>query len=281
MERKENDIDRYGGKGNTRVWSGLVFVAAGVLYLADINKWATIPTWVFTWPVLLIAIGLLIGIKSRFHNPGAFIMIMVGGIYLVAQNTPELHKYIIPAILIFIGLVFILRPRHNWSGTSKKDWHGMSKRDWREVSKGDWRQMPYVDPSPAKESQTVQNIVDTNNKTQEEDAEYVEINTAFGSVKKIILSKNFKGGEINNFMGGTEINLMKADIQGTITLEVNNVFGGAKLIVPSNWDVKNEVTAVFGGIEDKRAINSTPADPGKIIVLKGTCVFGGIEITNY
>ena len=82
-------------------------------------------------------------------------------------------------------------------------------------------------------------------------------------------------------MGGTEINLMKADIQQPILLEVNNVFGGAKLIVPSNWDVKNEVTAVFGGIEDKRTINTGIPDPEKIIVLKGTCVFGGIEITNY
>jgi predicted membrane protein len=270
MEQNENDIDRYGGKGNSRVWSGLVLVAAGVLYLADINKWAAIPTWVFTWPVLLVVIGLLIGIKSRFHNPGAFIMIIVGGINLVAQNNHDLSKYIIPAILIGIGLVFILRPRHNWT-----------KHNWKDISKRSWQQMPYVNPSTAHQSPPASDIINTKNNTQEDNAEWVEINTAFGSVKKIILSKNFKGGEINNFMGGTEINLMKADIQSPITLEVNNVFGGAKLIVPSNWDVKNEVTAVFGGIEDKRAINSTPADPGKIIVLKGTCVFGGIEITNY
>ena len=82
-------------------------------------------------------------------------------------------------------------------------------------------------------------------------------------------------------MGGTEINLMKADIQQPVVLEVNNVFGGTKLIVPSNWDVKNEVTAVFGGIEDKRDINTGIPDPGKIMILKGTCVFGGIEVTNY
>ncbi len=64
-------------------------------------------------------------------------------------------------------------------------------------------------------------------------------------------------------------------------LEVNNVFGGAKLIVPSNWNVKNEVTAVFGGIEDKRTISTGSADATKIMILKGACVFGGIEITNY
>jgi predicted membrane protein len=263
MEQNENDIQRHGRMSGSRVWSGIILVAAGVLYLADVKKWADIPSWVFTWPVLLIVIGLLIGIKSRFHNPGAFIMIIVGGINLVAQTSSELNKYIIPAILISIGLVFILRPRHNWGGRSNRG----------------WRRMHYDNPSPA--NPATLNYIGAKNHTQEDNAEYVEINTAFGSVKKIILSKNFKGGEINSFMGGTEINLMKADIQSPVVLEVNNVFAGTKLIVPSNWDVKNEVTAVFGGIEDKRSVNTGITDPGKVMVLKGACVFGGIEINNY
>lgn len=264
MEQNENDIHRYGGMRSSRVWSGLVLVAAGVLLLAY-KMGAPIPHWVFTWPVLLISIGLLTGIKSRFHNPGAFIMIIIGGIFLIDQTSPELnfHNYIVPAILISVGLVYILRPRQNWSGMSKRN----------------WRHMHYYNPPPA--NPTALNYIGTKNNPQEDNAEYVEINTAFGGVKKIILSKNFKGGEINNFMGGTEINLMKADIQHPITLEINNVFGGTKLIVPSNWDVKNEVTAIFGGIEDKRIINTGITDPEKIIILKGACVFGGIEVTNY
>ena len=267
MEQYERDIQRQGGMRSSRIWSGLILVGAGILLLAY-KMGAPIPHWVFTWPVLLISFGLLTGIKSRFHNPGALIMIVVGGVFLIDQTQPDLnfHNYIVPVILISVGLVFMLRPRHNWKDMSKKD----------------WRRMYYDNPVPANPPASF-NYADPKNinKAQEEDAEYIEINTAFGGVKKIILSKNFKGGEINNFMGGTEINLMKADIQQPITLEVNNVFGGAKLIVPSNWDVKNEVTTVFGGIEDKRAITSSIADPGKIIVLKGTCVFGGIEITNY
>lgn len=82
-------------------------------------------------------------------------------------------------------------------------------------------------------------------------------------------------------MGGAEVNLLKADIQRAVKLEVTNIFGGTKLIVPSNWDVKNEVTAVFGGIEDKRNIATGVTDPGKVLVLHGTCVFGGIEVINY
>ncbi|MEO8764969.1 MAG: DUF5668 domain-containing protein [Ginsengibacter sp.] len=265
MEQNENDTHRYGEVKSSRIWSGLVLVAVGVLLLAS-KMGMPVPSWVFTWPVLLIAIGLLTGIKSRFHNPGAIIMILIGGIFLVDETSPELnfHNYILPAILIGVGFIFIMRPRHNWGDAAKK--------------KG--RRMQFDNaPSPAKP--TALNYIGAKYNAQEENAEYLEINTAFGSVKKIILSKNFKGGEINNFMGGTEINLMKADIQQPVELEVNNVFGGTKLIVPANWDIKNEVTAVFGGIEDKRSVGATVADPGKIIMLKGTCVFGGIEITNY
>jgi predicted membrane protein len=263
MEKDEKDLQQPGVTKNSRMWSGLILVIAGVLLLAY-KMGAGIPGWIFTWPVLLIVIGVLIGIKSRFHNPGAFILIIIGGVNLIDRANPELnfHNYIIPAILIGAGLIFIFRPRRSWGGFPKSD----------------WRRMRYHHPSPA--SQGPLNYMGTKNNMQEDNGEYVEINTAFGSVKKIILSKNFKGGEINNFMGGTEINFMQADIQHPVVLEVNNVFGGAKLIVPSNWNVKNEVTAVFGGIEDKRTINPVP-DPEKIMVLNGTCVFGGIEVTNY
>jgi len=268
MEQNENDIHRSREMKSSRIWSGLILVGAGVLLLAY-KMGAPIPSWVFTWPVLLIAIGLLTGVKSRFHNPGALIMIVVGGVFLIDQTSPELnfHNYIVPAILIGIGLVFMLKPRTNWGNMHKH------KRDWRRMQYGN--ESTFDKPGPPL------NYVGSKNSTQGENEEYIEINTAFGSVKKIILSKNFKGGEINSFMGGNEINFMKADIQGPVVLEVNNVFGGTKLIVPSNWDVKNEVTAVFGGIEDKRNINSGIADQGKVLILKGTCVFGGIEVTNY
>jgi len=263
MERNQNEINQFGGTKGSRVWSGIVLVIAGCALLAY-KMGAPIPGWVFTWPVLLITIGIITGIKSRFHNPGAAIMIVVGGVFLVDQTNPELnfHNYILPVILICVGLIYIMRPRHGW--------HYRARRAWRR---------PFYEPGSYK---SAEDYFQKKNDTivQEDNAEYVDINAVFGSVKKIILSKNFKGGEVNCFMGGSEINLMKADLQSQVSLEVNNVFGGTKLIVPSNWNIKNEVTAVFGGIEDKRSITEM-ADPGKVLVLHGACVFGGIEVTNY
>jgi predicted membrane protein len=125
------------------------------------------------------------------------------------------------------------------------------------------------------------NISSSNTSTEGDNAEYISVNAVFGGVKKNIQSKNFKGGDVTSFMGGAEINFMQADIQHPIELEVNNVFGGTKLIIPSNWDVRNEISAVFGGVEDKRNFNNSASGTDKRILLKGACVFGGVEVTNY
>lgn len=263
MERNDNDTNRFGGHRTPRLWSGIMLLIAGVLLLAY-KMGAPIPGWFFTWPVLLIGIGILTGLKSRFRNPGAFILIIVGSIFLIDQTSPELHfhNYILPVILIGVGLIYITRPKNSCASKERRKWRNF---DWESHS------------SPAATGA----IIKSPGSTEMDDAEHVEINAVLSGVKKIVLSKNFKGGEINAFMGGTEINLLQADIQSPIVLEVNNVFGGTKLIVPSNWDVKNEVTAVFGGIDDKRNVNTGTPDAGKILILKGTCVFGGIEVTNY
>ena len=111
--------------------------------------------------------------------------------------------------------------------------------------------------------------------------QYLDVHAILGGVKKNVQSKNFKGGEIVCFMGGAEISFMQADIQQPVVLEVNTVFGGTKLIIPGNWEVQTEVAAVFGGVEDKRNFQNQNPDSNKKIILKGSCLFGGVEINNY
>ena len=123
-----------------------------------------------------------------------------------------------------------------------------------------------------------------NTKTEELAADrndIIDATAVFGGVKKIILSKNFKGGDITNFMGGSEINLTQADFNGRVKIDATNIFGGTKLIVPAHWDVQSEVVAVFGGVDDKRRFIGVQPDPNKVLILDGTCLFGGIEINSY
>ena len=60
-----------------------------------------------------------------------------------------------------------------------------------------------------------------------------------------------------------------------------NIFGGTKLVVPPTWDVQSEMVAIFGGVDDKRQIKGVHLDPNKVLILDGTCIFGGIEIRSY
>ena len=64
-------------------------------------------------------------------------------------------------------------------------------------------------------------------------------------------------------------------------MDTTAIFGGIKLIVPPHWDLKIQITAVFGGVEDKRPVQAAKVDPDKMLVLDGAAVFGGIEINSY
>ncbi|HEX6891115.1 MAG TPA: hypothetical protein VF141_10480, partial [Chryseolinea sp.] len=82
--------------------------------------------------------------------------------------------------------------------------------------------------------------------------------------------------------GGVEINLTQADITGRVPIEIVQIFGGTKLIVPSHWKIDTEeVVSVFGGLNDKRQVQNTVMDPSKVLVLKGTTFFGGIDIKSF
>ncbi len=246
---------------HNRIWSGLILIGIGGVLIAQ-KLGAYIPDWILSWHMLLIVIGLFILVRSNFKNAGGFIMMLVGAAFLLTDVIPSVnvHDFIWPGVLIIIGLGFILRPR---VPVSRKKWE-----KWKDYKWEHYTQPEYVQPEPVPAD-------------VRDSSEFVEINAVFGGVKKIVLSKNFRGGEINTFMGGAEINLQQADVKQPVTLEVNNVFGGTKIIIPSNWDIKNEVTAVFGGVEDKRNINLPTPDVSKSLILRGTCVFGGIEIKNF
>jgi predicted membrane protein len=265
-----NEIDRK--INQSRISGGVFLLLIGVLLLAY-KMGAPIPGWVFTWPVLLIAIGLFIGIKSKFHNPGSFIMILIGSIFFIDQSVPgiNLQNYIAPIILICLGVLFIVRPQKH---------HPCMRQRTRRLQRqrNQWQRNNFDTPPSFDASGKP---FESQNIGAEYNEQYLDVNAILGGVKKNVQSKNFKGGEIVCFMGGAEISFMQADIQQPVVLEVNTVFGGTKLIIPGNWEVQTEVAAVFGGVEDKRNFQNQNPDSNKKIILKGSCLFGGVEINNY
>lgn len=230
---------------------GIIVVGVGAVLLAR-QLGVEFPLWLFTWPVMLIVIGLYIGARHLFRNPGWIVLVTIGAIFLIDSLYTDINisTFFWPLFIIAAGILMIFKPHRKHHGFDHGRWHN---------------NMDYTDFETAE--------------TSKED--YLESVSVFAGVKKNVVSKNFKGGEITCVMGGAEINLSQADIQGRVILEVTQVLGGTKLIVPSHWDVQPEmVVAVLGGIEDKRQLNSN-ISTDKILVLKGTSVLGGIEIKSF
>ena len=233
-----------------RVFGGLVIIAVGGVLLAR-QAGIFFPEWLFTWQMSLIVLGVYFGFRNMFQNGVWFIPILIGGIMMIDEFYPEVQmkQYLWPAVIICIGLFMVLRPKNYHRNQWKKKW---------------------------KRESAINHMMPNSRE------EFLDVTCVFSGVKRNIVTKDFKGGEVNCCFGGTEINLLNADITGQVKLEINQVFGGTSLIIPAHWQLRSEINAILGGVEDKRFINSTTVtDADKILVLEGNCVFGGIEIRNY
>ena len=251
-------------RGKSRVFSGLLFLAIGCTFLLQ-RMGFPFPYWLFTWPMILIVIGLFDGIKNNFRGPVWALLLLVGGIFLfdIIEPAYSLKRFTWPLIIIALGLIVIFRPKR-----TRNRYYAPMQDD----------QLPY-EPAPEKSAyiEPVQHSGPGNSGSEE----YLDAVAIFGGTRRVVVSKNFKGGDLVSLFGGHEIDLRQADIHGKVILEVTQIFGGTKLILPSGWHIKSEMVALMGGIEDKRQMPSVIINPEKILVLKGTTIFGGIDIRNH
>jgi predicted membrane protein len=242
-----------------KIIGGIFVVIAGTLFLGR-ELGADIPYWVFSWKMLVIAIGLYMGLKHRFRRWGWIIPVVVGGAFLAVDLYPELtiKPILWPSLIILIGLIMIFKPRRKWG----------RHRHWKKWDKHNYSQdYKYCESRSYKETTS--------------DGDTLDFSVVFGNIKRNVISKDFKGGEMSIVMGGGELNLSQADINGTVSLEVNAVLGGARLVVPANWMIKSELSSVMGSVDDKRQINTGVShDPNKVLRLEGNVCMGGIEIIS-
>lgn len=266
--------------------AGALLIGVGILLLfRQMNIWF-FPGWLFSWPMILIVVGLVVGARKNFRTFGWAIPVLIGGFFLLDRLFPwfVFKPFFWPMLIILMGLYLIF-------GRGKR-WHHNGGR---------WNNQGYEPTPPAASPYTssfYEPVVDPYIYDPEAGApqsppppppaaapvkdnpEFIKTVAVLGGVKKNVLSKNVTGGDIVTFLGGTQINLTQADIRGRVEFEVTQIFGGTKLIVPSHWDISTEMVAVLGGIEDKRSHNPH-IDKSKLLIIKGTSLFGGIEIQSY
>jgi len=260
--------------------AGAILLIVGLVLLVRQFNFFFFPDWITDWPMILIAIGLFVGAKHNFRNSSWAILIIIGVAFLLEHALPGSTHIGWPMMIIGFGLWMILRRKKvkpdNWAGYNKYDkWHKYKDTD-----------EPIVDytvpPTEAGSATPPPLTVDENPYTRRSEADYLDAVSVFGGVKKTILSKDFKGGDIVNIFGGVELDFTQADIKGSVNIDITQFFGGIKIIVPANWKVVSDLAAVFASVDDKRIRTGVVnADTDKILILKGVSFFAGVDIRSY
>lgn len=236
---------------NNHIWIGGILLIIGSVALLKMFG-IEFPDFLFSWQMLLIAIGLFVGIRKDFQGATWLILILIGSLFLINEFFvfDKLRRFLLPIILIGSGLFFIFRPKKSYN---------------------------YVDYNAAGQPNEIP-LPKGVNPTSED---YIDTTSIFGGTKKKVFSKAFRGGDMVNIFGGSEIDLTQADINGTAVIDVTTLFGGATLLVPSNWNVVSDAVAILGEVKDKRVMTNIPENNNKTLLIKGTVIFGGVDVKSF
>ena len=92
------------------IFGAIILIIGGVL-LADQLNWFFIPGWLFSWPMILILIGIYTGAKHNFINKSWIVWVAIGAAFLLDEALPGLmiSNFIWPVGLVALGAYLIMR----------------------------------------------------------------------------------------------------------------------------------------------------------------------------
>ena len=260
MERRRNRWNY----PSRHLFSGVVFIAIGLLFLFGNMGFVNVGAILRFWPVLLIAAGVFKLAESRDDykaGPGVF-LIVIGSLFLLGSfHIVITARDFWPVILIGFGCLMLWR-----SAMAKRERESGSNLN--EGSAGR--------PAGASAGGTATAF------REEPPASSNSILSATAILSGVVRRNNspdFRGGDATAIMGDCEIDLRAANITPPheATLEVFAMWGGIVLKVPPEWTVIGKVDPILGGYDDKTI---QPKDESKRFVIRGSVVMGGIEVKN-
>jgi predicted membrane protein len=256
---------------NRHLFSGVVFVAIGVLFLLGNMGVLEVDRILRFWPVLLIAGGAfkLIECRDDYRRGSGIFWIVIGSLLLLGSLgilRVSLRDFW-PLVLIGFGTLML----------------------WRYMLGGGrptrYPANPPNPPSPGTGASGFQDAgpatagADQRQSTRASSNSTISATAILGGVERRNNSQDFRGGSATAFMGHCEIDLRTASIASPneAVLEVFAMWGGIEVRVPSDWTVVSQVDPIMGGYEDA---TQPPKEESKRFVIRGPVIMGGIEVTN-
>jgi predicted membrane protein len=238
-------------------WSltlGLLIAAAGVVLLLDqqgiidANK-----VFQYFWPIFCISFGLVNVFQTGGRRIWGIILLIVG-VLLVFDNLGFARigfHTIWPVIIIAIGGLMV----------------------WQAIA-------PHSNPLSG-QAETLRERLNQWRHGDSSGSDFNQI-AIFGGFKRRFTAKNFRGGSVMAVMGGYEIDLRQADIEGdSATIDATSIMGGGEIKVPDNWRISIDGIGLFGAyVDETHQLPAADATPQKHLIVKGIAFMGGVVIKN-
>ncbi len=201
-----------------RLLIGFILVLVGIYLL--LNNFGlvpfTLPHTLFSWPSLLVLIGLVM-VGTKESKSGGFTLIIIGIVFLLPKLFEVTMDEILqfwPLIFVFIGIGILFR--HN--------------REKKKIT-----DEPY-------DAGAVSEAVD-----------FADETVIFGNLQKAIISDYFKGGNITLIAGNATLDLTEARLaEGNYTFSIFVLLGTLEVIVPNHWNASNQSEEILGTVIDHR-----------------------------
>jgi hypothetical protein len=230
-----------------RLAFGLLVMGLGVLFTLDnldLVRAGDVLRW---WPALVLGYGLmrLTGAGGHRNVVGGALFTAAGTLLMLrAAGALDFEPWDFwPVILVLVGLSMVSRA-----------FQRAHPPDGAPAAGGD----PAAGSDPAAAFHTI---------------------AFWAGIERKVTSREFRGGDVTAVMGGAEIDLRGARMQGDhAVVDVTALWGGVELFVPADWRVSIEALPLLAGIED-----SSHPPAGEVrghLVVRGVVLMGGLEVKN-
>jgi predicted membrane protein len=216
------------------------------------------------WPAALIVIGLVMLQRQERHSAlRALVLIVVGGWLLLntlGLVSLDIWEFFVPLLLVFFGARIMMHNRGSGSGAPPD--------------------LPGAGPAAGSSPTSPGSGTLGSSPPAYTEPVHASLFSLLSGSKRRWGKSVFRGADTTAFMGGCELDLRDA-LMSTGELAVIDVFavmGGVTIFVPPHWTVSQEVVALMGGVHDKT--HSVPSNPAQHLLVRGTVVMGGVEISN-
>jgi hypothetical protein len=263
---------------------GLLIIFVGVVFMLDELGIAPAASYLRYWPVALIAIGIAKMLQAR-DGGGAFagLVFTIAGVWLQAEELDIIQvslRNVWPVGLVLVGGYLV------WQGLTNRPAvrPGPATPFAPEPTSGGFEgDPPWIDSANAAPlpDATVPSSSVRAEKTPPAPGDpnaTMSVMAIMGGVTRGNNSRAFRGADVLAFMGGCELDLRKAAINGEAVIDVFAMWGGIEIRVPEDWTVVSHIVPLMAGVDDKTRPPQTAT--AHRLTLRGFILMAGVEVKN-